>query len=129
MRSPALHRALPLIASIVALASSAPGCGGRRDTLWHPPEPCAVTVCMNGAAGDRHPGNQTINALCADLPGKIEDCADGPCASTFASFDGARVEQAFVQRAGDGRAIEPAVPADGDERVPLRRRTALAPEF
>ncbi len=80
-----------------------PACGGRRDTLWHPPEPCAVTVCMNGAGGDRHPGNQTVNTLCAQLPGKVEDCAEEPCASTFASFDGARVELA-VQEALAGAA-------------------------
>lgn len=92
MRPPLRLLVTPLIALLLL-----PACGGRRDTLWHPPEPCAVTVCMNGAGGDRHPGNQVVTALCNDLPGKIEDCADEPCASTFAAFDGARVELAVQE--------------------------------
>jgi hypothetical protein len=101
-------RSALLSSSLVLPALALLACGGApedAEARWQQPEPCAVTVCMNGAGGDRHPGNQVINALCADLPGKVEDCSEAPCSSSFASFDGSRVELAVeeaLSAAADG---------------------------
>jgi len=95
MRNPNDRRQTAAAMTAVAVLVLTSACA-RQDTLWQRGESCSITVCLNGAGGDRHPGNQVIAELCSGLPGLIEDCSEGPCESTFPSSAGARAGDAIA---------------------------------
>jgi len=72
-----------LLVVVVALSA----CGSAEDplaTVHVESDPSLpFTICMNGAGGDRHPGNQVVDAMCAGLSGLVQDCAGETCRATF----------------------------------------------
>ena len=88
---------------LLLLASGACAPVGGPNARWSASS--QATICLNGAGRADHPGNLVVDALCAELPGLIEDCSRGACRPTFLATDVVGAEVALREVSlglGDG---------------------------